>query len=226
MVHGDNKGLKLPPRAAPIQIIIVPIPKKGREDAIFAKAAEIEKELSHAGFRVEIDKREETPGWKYNYWEFRGIPFRIEVGDGDLTAGTAVICRRDTGAKEKVAFGELCTHFPILINAMHKNLYDTAKQQKLERTKTATTFASFIGFLNEKNVVLVPFCCTGPCEDKIKLRSKEESVALQSDEESGLTGAAKSLCIPFDQPELVPGTKCFGECGGDAKQWCFFGRSY
>jgi len=112
------------------------------------------------------------------------------------------------------------------MDLIHKNLYDTAKKEKTERTKTANTFAEFIGFLNEKNIVLVPFCCTGDCEDKVKQRSKDESVAQKSDEEIGLTGAAKSLCIPFEQPILLPETRCFGECGGDAKKWCLFGRSY
>jgi len=226
MVHGDDKGLRLPPRVAPIQIVIVPIPKKGAEDAINGKAHEIEALLSKAGFRVEVDKRENKPGWKYNYWETRGIPLRLEIGDKDLQKNAVMVCRRDTGKKESFSVDDLLTKIPATLDDMHNAMFDAAKAVKAAHTKTAVTFSEFITFLNDKNIVLVPFCCGSDCEEKVKERSKNESVAQATDEVVGLTGSAKSLCRPFDQPELKANTKCFGECGADAKEWCLFGRSY
>jgi prolyl-tRNA synthetase len=226
MVHGDDKGLRLPPRVAPIQIVIVPIPKKGIEDKLNAKCDEIAGDLHKIGLRVEVDKRDNKPGWKYNDSETRGIPIRLEIGEKDLNNNSAFVYRRDTQKKEAIPFAELCTKIPHLLDDIHNHLYAEAKKIKTERTKQATSFSQFVTFLNEKCIVLVPFCCKGPCEDHVKDRSKKESVAQKSDEDIGLTGSAKSLCIPFEQPDLPAGTKCFGECGADAVKWCLFGRSY
>jgi len=226
MVHGDNDGLRLPPRVAPVQIVIVPIPKKGFEDAINAKADEIETVLRNAGFRVEVDKRDNKPGWKYNYWETRGVPLRLELGAMDIQKNAVMVCRRDNRKKESFSFDGLAAKIQETLDDIHKQLFDAAKALKAEHTKTAHNFPEFIGHLNNKNIVLVPFCLGGDCEEKIKERSKNESVAQATDEVVGLTGSAKSLCRPLEQPALEAGTKCFGECGCDAKEWCLFGRSY
>jgi prolyl-tRNA synthetase len=226
MIHGDNKGLRLPPRVAPIQVAIVPIPKKGIEDKLNAKIDELASVLSKAGLRVEVDRRDNNPGWKYNNWETRGIPIRLEIGEKDLEGETAMVYRRDTQTKSKVPFADLEKAIPALVDEIHNFLYTEAKKIKTEKTKQVLTFEEFITHLNNKCVVLVPFCLAGACEDKIKDRSKTESVAQQQDEDAGLTGAAKSLCRPLEQPALPAGTKCFGGCGADAKEWCLFGRSY
>lgn len=230
MVHGDNKGLRVPPRAAPIQVVIVYIPRGQLTEKLRTKAEEIRDTLVAAGIRVEIDGRKQKPGWKYNYWELRGIPIRFELGGRDLEKEAVMACRRDTGEKKSMPWEGIVDSTKTLLDDIHQSLYDSAKALKTEHTKQCTTFQEFLGFLNQGNICLVPFCCTEACEKNVKKRSATESVGHASDEGFGLTGAAKSLCVPFDQPsdlsEDANKTPCFGECGADAVSWCLYGRSY
>jgi len=228
MVHGDDKGLIIPPRVAPIQIIIVPIYTKTNMSAVDAKCNEIVSILLSAGFRAEADLRESyRPGHKYNHWETKGVPLRFEVGENDIKQNQVLACRRDTKEKISVPLNEtFTTAIKDLLENIQISLFEKAKKEKEEHRKQTTTWTEFILHLNNKNTVLVPFCCSGDCEDKVKIRSAADSKANQSDMKFELTGSAKSLCIPFDQPELKPGTKCFAECGSDAVTWTLFGRSY
>jgi prolyl-tRNA synthetase len=226
MVHGDNKGLRIPPRAAEIQVVFVCIPKGDNINTLLEKAKELKRVLGEAGIRSHIDDRSNKPGWKYNFWETRGVPFRIEIGDRDIANESVMVCRRDNFQKTKIANVDLAASLKELINTMHNSMLDTAREVMNAHTKQCNTFSEFILHLNTKNRVLVPFCCGGECEENVKKRSKEESIAQQTDEAVELSGAAKSLCIPFEQPTLEAGTKCFGECGADATAWCLFGRSY
>jgi len=226
MTHGDNKGLKVPPKIAEIQVVFVCIPKGDNINTLLDSAKDLSKSLVNAGIRCHVDDRTYKPGWKYNYWETRGIPFRIEIGDRDITSQSVIVCRRDNFEKIKVAWVDLVATIQNLINEMHNAMLETARSLIQAQTKTCKTFLEFIQLLNAKNRVLVPFCCGMDCEENIKKRSKDESIALQADEELELSGAAKSLCIPFEQPTLEDATKCFGECGKDATVWCYFGRSY
>jgi len=190
------------------------------------KAKEISTELAAAGIRVEIDSRREKPGWKYNFWEVRGVPVRLELGDRDVEGRCVMACRRDTGKKEKLSWDGLSGNIQTLLDAIHTNMYTEAKTLKESHTKQVTTFAEFIQAINTGNIALVPFCGLKDCESGIKKRSKEASKNSESDGGFGLTGAAKSLCIPFVQPSDCTGTLCFGECGKNAVSWCLFGRSY
>jgi len=228
MVQGDDKGLRVPPRAASVQVVFVPIPKGENLTQLADKSKELIKVLSATGVRCHLDDRQYKPGWKYNFWETRGIPIRVEIGDRDIANESVIICRRDNFEKIKVSWADLATTVNATLDSIQQNLFDSAKKIKEERTKVAHTFPQFLEHLNNKNIVLLPFCLSETCEDNIKKRSREESLqsAQQSDETFGLTGAAKSLCIPFEQPSLATGTKCFGDCGNDAKSWCLFGRSY
>jgi len=226
MVHGDNDGLRLPPRVAHIQVVFVCIPKGDNIAGLVGKAKDLQQILGAADIRSHVDERVNKPGWKYNYWETRGIPFRIELGDRDIQNESVMLCRRDTKEKIKVSWGDLVATITRLIDEMHNSMLEAARVVTKERTKQCTTFADFITHLNQKNRCLVPFCCQGACEENVKKRSKEESIAQQTDLAFELSGAAKSLCIPFEQPALEVGTKCFGECGSDAISWCLFGRSY
>jgi len=226
MVHGDDKGLRLPPRVAEIQVVFVCIPKGDNITKLVEKAHQLKHVLAEGGIRSVVDERNNKPGWKYNYWETRGIPFRIELGERDVDGESVMVCRRDNFEKIKVPWSTLVTSLHELINTVHNNLLESAREKKKAQTKTATNFTDFVLLLNNKNIVLVPFCCIGTCEDDVKERSKKESIAQQTDETFELSGAAKSLCIPFDQPELLAETKCFAGCGSDAKAWTLFGRSY
>jgi prolyl-tRNA synthetase len=226
MVHGDDKGLKLPPRVAHIKAVFVCIPKGGNTGTLIDKAKELRKELLAAGLNTHVDERDYKPGWKYNYWETQGVPFRIEIGERDLAKQAVVVCRRDNFKKVEVPMADLVVRLKELMDEMHNCMLNEARVVRDAHLKQAKTFTDFITHLNNKNMVLVPFCGSPDCEENIKKRSRDESVAQQMDEAFELTGAAKSLCIPFEQPELEAGTKCFAECGTDAKSWCMFGRSY
>ena len=131
MVHGDDRGLVLPPKVAPTQVILVPImPKKARAE-VLEKASAIFAELKQSGLRIEMDDREEySPGWKFNEWEMKGVPLRLEVGPRDLAAGQAVLARRDTGDKV-VALTDLTVRVPALLAEIQNNMLEKAKNLEL-----------------------------------------------------------------------------------------------
>lgn len=226
MVHGDNQGLVLPPRIAPVQVVIVNIPKKESMEAVNAKCLEILQILLDAGIAAEADLRDNyKPGWKYNHWETKGVPLRLDVGEKDLEKKQVFSCRRDTKKKEAIPFDGLVPAVKALLEDIQASLFQKAKAKRDEHLKQAETWGDFLNYLNNKNIVMVPFCLDAECEGKAKKRSAEESKAQKSDEKFQLTGAAKTLCIPFDQPALSPNARCFC-CGGEAKAWTIFGRSY
>lgn len=229
MVHGDDKGLVLPPRIAPIQVVIVPI-HFAKEDntAIDSKAAAILEELRAAGVRAHLDDRENyNPGWKYNHWELKGVPLRLELGPKDVAAGHTVASRRDTGAKETIKFEGLTARIQAVLAEMQTTLFEKARKQRDDNVTQVTKWEQFVPALDAKNICLCSWCDRTECEDAVKKRSAEESIKNKGEEEKGfrLTGAAKTLCIPFDQKELPEGTKCFA-CDQPAKKWTLFGRSY
>jgi len=229
MVHGDNKGLVLPPRIAPTQVIIVPVYTKTNKDIIDEQCRVIHKRLVAADVRAETDLRDNyKSAWKYNYWETRGVPLRIEIGQKDYDNEQVTLARRDhpEGSKKpQVSLANLEDKVKETLIEFQRELFEKASRHKAEHTKQATTWEAFLNFLNNKNVVKVPFCCTEECETSVKARSAAESKAQTTDEKFELTGAAKSLCIPFEQSDLPSGTKCFG-CDSKAVAWTLFGRSY
>eukprot|EP01125_Pyxidicula_operculata_P006829 TRINITY_DN2345_c0_g1_i1.p1 TRINITY_DN2345_c0_g1~~TRINITY_DN2345_c0_g1_i1.p1 ORF type:complete len:523 (-),score=117.29 TRINITY_DN2345_c0_g1_i1:67-1599(-) len=226
MVHGDNKGIVMPPRVAPVQVVLVPIYKGKNNDVVNAKCNEITKQLADAGVRAEADLRDTyRPGWKYSHWELKGVPIRIELGERDITNNQVVLCRRDDGSKSSVSIDNLAASVKETLEKIQTSLFEKAKEKRDNRYKTAKTWEEFLKHLNDKNTVLVPFCCGSDCEGEVKDRSAKESKAQTTDEKFQLTGSAKSLCIPFEQPALESGTKCFA-CDKDAVSWTYFGRSY
>ncbi len=124
MVHGDDKGLIMPPKVAPTQVVIVPIPFKGIEaEAIAAKTKEIAATLKAKSISVILDDRNEyTPGWKFHQWELKGIPIRIELGPRDLKAGQVVMVRRDTGQKNPVTEADIPATVEKLLQEIQDNL--------------------------------------------------------------------------------------------------------
>lgn len=226
MVHGDNKGLIFPPRVAPTQVILIPIYKGKNQETINAKTKEIEEILIAGGIRAEADLREiYKPGWKYNNYELKGVPLRLEVGERDIANNQVFSCRRDTGSKAPIKLDNLVESVKSVLEEIQNNLYENAKKKRDAHLKQATNWEDFLTQLNQKNIVLVPFCCGDACETNVKERSAAESKAQATDQKFELTGAAKSLCIPFEQPELPENTKCIG-CDKKAEAWTLFGRSY
>ncbi len=128
MVHGDDSGLKLPPRIAPVQAVIIPIQQK--KAGILEKAAEVEATLKVAGLRVKTDDTDKSPGFKFAEQEMRGIPVRVEIGPKDIEAGQAVVVRRDTREKITVAIDELAAELPKILDSMQKDMLERARKHR------------------------------------------------------------------------------------------------
>jgi len=209
MVHGDDKGLVLPPKVAPIQVVIVPIPYKGAEpDAIAAKAKEIAAKLQARDISVVLDDRAEyTPGWKFNQWELKGVPVRIEIGPRDLKQQQITIARRDTGQKIAIKEEETFVVVEKLFEDIQNNLFEKAKAALTERILSVKNYEEFKKIVAEKGGFLkVAWCGSADCETKIK-------------NETGATIRVR----PFGTEE--PHANCI-YCGQKAKEIVFFARSY
>ncbi|KAK1566958.1 hypothetical protein Q3G72_006620 [Acer saccharum] len=215
MVHGDEKGLVLPPKVAKWQVIVIPVPyRDANTQEIFDACAATIKTLRKAGIRAEVDKRDHyTPGWKYSYWEMKGVPLRIEIGPKDLANNQVRAVRRDNGVKMDLSVVSLVEQVKELLGKIQESLFDSAKQRRDACIQIATTWDEFAEALGQKKLILAPWCDEEEVEKDVKERTK------------GDTGAAKTLCTPFDQPELTEGTKCFAS-GKPTKKWTYWGRSY
>ncbi|PKS09259.1 hypothetical protein jhhlp_003873 [Lomentospora prolificans] len=236
MIHGDDKGLVLPPRIARIQTAIVPVgitkntTPEEREN-LDKRLEEIKQTLVKAGVRVEVDVREGyTPAWKFNDWELKGVPLRIEFGPKDSAKNVVSWARRDTGEKGTTDIADIATKIPELLETIQQDLYTKADKSFREHRLKITNWAEVVPALDAKNVVLIPFCLDGKCEDRIKeLTTGNPEETTDGGAPKAPTMGMKSLCIPFEQPEgLVKGeTDCLNpECSRKAEQWCMFGRSY
>ncbi|XP_072018982.1 bifunctional glutamate/proline--tRNA ligase-like [Amphiura filiformis] len=230
LVHGDNKGLVLPPRIAMLQVVVVPcgITAKTSEfdkQHLIAKCMEYEKVFKAAGYRTRGDYRDNySPGWKFNHWELKGVPIRIEVGPKDLSKNQLVAVRRDTGDKVTIPEAEASTKLGELLDAIQDNLLAKASADLNNHLKVTTSWDDFCTLLDNKNIIQAPFCGEIPCEDKIK----KDSARDQDIEPGAPSMGAKSLCIPFKQPaEVTDATKCVHpDCNNKAKFYTLFGRSY
>ncbi|KAK4046086.1 hypothetical protein OIV83_006366 [Microbotryomycetes sp. JL201] len=231
MVHSDDKGLVLPPRVAQLQVVIVPVGITAKttdevRDKIYDETDKLAKELSKAGLRVKADLRDGyTPAFKYNDWELKGVPIRLELGPKDLEKGTTVAVRRDNGAKSDLSLANLTTEIPALLNQIHDDMYSRARKTYDESIIKIEQWKDVVPGLNKNHVLVLPWCEVEQCEDDIKKRSAEESAVVQDDKAP--SAGAKSLCIPHDQARFgdITGKKC-PACGQDAKRWTLFGRSY
>ena len=237
MIHGDNRGLVIPPRVAKTQVVIVPV-------GITAKVTDEEKErlyseieglctvLKAADIRVKTDMREGySPGWKFNEWEQKGTPIRIEFGPGESKGHFVTAARRDIYGKDgksEIQITELGTAVPDLLSTIQSDLYKSADNLFQSHTKQITNWDDFVPSLNEKNVCLIPHCLTEECEDQVKDLSARKDVDDDTPEDAKAPSmGAKSLCIPFEQPEGVTAgeTECLNpKCGRKAEKWCLFGR--
>ncbi|CCA67343.1 probable proline-tRNA ligase [Serendipita indica DSM 11827] len=228
MVHGDNQGLVLPPRVANIQVVIVPcgVNEKTRQK-VYDACDEVAKQLKKVGIRAKADLRDTyLPGWKFNYWEQKGVPVRLEIGPKDIEKKQAIVARRDNSEKSTISVENLKSDIPSLLERIQADMFTRAKEVFDQRLIEVTKWEDVVPTLDNKCVAVIPWCEVEACEDDIKERSGRS--AEQTDERAPSAGA-KSLAIPFDQsrwPAIEPGkTKC-PACGGDAKRWTMFGRSY
>lgn len=170
-----------------------------------------------SGLRAKLDDRDNyTPGWKYNHWELKGVPLRCEFGPRDMEAGHCVIVRRDNRAKETVKLADLPKRAAEICEEMQADMLRRATEKRNASIVTVTNYDDgFVAALDQKMMVLTPWCETKESEELIKKKTSEQTEG----------GAAKTLCIPFVQPPLPKGTKCF-ITGAPATTWVIWGRSY
>lgn len=233
MVHGDDKGLVMPPRVSQVQVVIVPCgitvkttdeERKKIEDA----CADAEKELLAGGIRAKADLRASySPGYKFNDWEMRGVPIRMEIGPKDLEKNSRVLVQRFDGAKSSHSAEGILSHVQQQLNGIHDAMYKKAHDEYASHRKVVLNWDDFTPTLNGKNHVVIPWCEVEACEDKIKERSARQALEDEAEDERAPSMGAKSLCIPFDQDqfESIEGKTC-PQCGMKAKRWTMFGRSY
>jgi len=209
MIHSDDKGLVLPPKIAPVQVVIVPIPYKGADpELVLAKAKEIFQRLLEKGVEVVLDDRSEyTPGWKFNQWELKGVPIRIEIGPRDLKQKQATLARRDTFEKIAVKEEQTVPKVMKLLEEIQNNIFKKAKKSLEESITSVKTYDEFKNVLKEKGgFIRASWCLDSKCEAKIK-------------EETGAT----IRIVPFEKEK--PFSKCIN-CGGEAKEVVYFARAY
>uniref|UniRef100_A0A7M4DZW3 Bifunctional glutamate/proline--tRNA ligase n=1 Tax=Crocodylus porosus TaxID=8502 RepID=A0A7M4DZW3_CROPO len=228
MIHGDNMGLVLPPRVACVQVIIIPCGitnslSEEDKDALLKKCNDYLKRLLSVNIRVRADLRDNySPGWKFNHWELKGVPIRLEVGPRDMKNHQFVAVRRDTGQKLTLAEDEAEDKLSQILEEIHANLYNRASEDLKNHMVVSNDMDDFQKELDSGKIVQIPFCGEIECEDWIK-----KTTARDQDLEPGAPSmGAKSLCIPFKPLcELQAGTKCV--CGKNpAKFYTLFGRSY
>ena len=205
MAHGDNRGLKLPPKVAPIQAVIVPIAM--HKEGVIEKAQEIFESLNEK-IRVKLDDREQySTGYKFNDWEMRGVPLRIELGPKDIENGKCIIVRRDTSEKIEVEFKDVESKVEELLYLIQKNMYDMCLERMKQKTSIAYNMEEFkTNLQNNQGLIKTMWCGSAECEEKIH-------------DETG----AKSRCMPFEQENL--GDKCV-YCGKEAHKMVIWARQY
>ena len=204
MVHGDNSGLVLPPKIAPIQVIIIPIAQ--HTEGELEKAEELKTALETVS-RVKLDSTDKSAGWKFSEYEMKGVPIRLEIGPKDIEKNQVVLARRDTGEKEVVAMDNLQTRVQQLLEEIQSNLLKKAQQRRDCKTYIAKTMEEFEKQINETpGFIKAMWCGEQACEDVIKEKT-----------------AATSRCIPFEQEHLSDTCIC---CGKPAKHMVYWGRAY
>ena len=205
MVHGDDSGLVLPPKVAPVQVDIIPVMQK--KAGVLEKAAEVKEKLIKAGLRVKVDDSDKNPGWKFSEQEMRGIPVRIEMGPRDIEANQAVIVRRDTREKTVVSIDELDVKVKEILDTMQVEMLERARKHRDSHTYVATDYEEFKQIVaNKPGFVKAMWCGNEECENKIK----EDTTAT-------------SRCMPFNQEKLSDVCVC---CGKPATKMVYWGKAY
>lgn len=204
MTHGDNNGLVMPPRVAPVQVVVLPIAM--HKEGVLEKAQTLTKSLSEF-CRVKIDDTDNSAGWKFAEYEMKGVPLRLEIGPKDIANNQCVLVRRDNREKIFVPLDELATKIPELLDAVHQGLYEKALARREEMTYSVTTFDEMKqNAATRPGFIKAMWCGSPACEDKLK-------------DEAGVT----SRCIPEDQEKISENCVC---CGKPASQMLYWGKAY
>ncbi|MCM2997413.1 proline--tRNA ligase [Paenibacillus cellulositrophicus] len=208
MVHGDDRGLALPPKVAPTQVIMIPIGPPKTWDAVVGRTDELFAELKQAGIRVRVDDRSDLrPGWKFNEYEMRGVPVRLEIGPRDMENGVCVLVSRITGEKKVVQQANLVEEVQTMLDQVQKEMFDRAKQFMSDHFYSVDTLEEMKSSMEQqRGFTLAGWCGSEACESKVK-------------EETGAT----SRNIPFEPAEEKH--TCL-VCGQPAKHTVVFARAY
>ena len=209
MVHGDDKGLVLPPKVSPVQVMVVPITfQKNKEEVISAARSVIER--LEARFRAELDDRDDrTPGYKFNEWELKGVPVRVEIGPRDLKNSQVVLVRRDTGEKLPVPMDGVEDAIADLLEQIQKDLFAKAKEFLDSNTSRVSSYTEFKDVLDGKGgLIIAAWCGSAECEETIHQE----------------TGATIRL-IPLERDGKTPSSECIC-CGEEAKETVYFAKAY
>jgi prolyl-tRNA synthetase len=206
MAHGDDRGLRLPPRVAPQQVVIVPIFREDDRSDLLQTAAAVADELRAAGVRVRVDDRPEyRPGFKFNEWELKGVPLRIEIGARDLAAAAVTVVRRDIGEKQQIPLAGVSAAIGELLSGVQTTLFRVARDERERRTlREPSNYDEMIAYLREAGgLVAASWCGRRECE----LRVKDES-------------AATIRCLPLgEQPARAGTCVCCGRSAGAGAVW-------
>jgi prolyl-tRNA synthetase len=207
MMHGDDQGLRLPPDLAPIQTVVVPIWRTEEDKtAVLESAHAVCAELSDASVRAHVDDRDQRPGWKFNEWEVRGVPLRIEIGPRDVAAGTVVVVRRDTGEKQSLDRSAIASAVPEFLAQVHAGLLAGAGEVADSMTVDAADMAALRDAVEAG--LFVRAWWAGTSEDEARIQ-----------EETGAT----IRCMPLDHP---PDAQPCVLTGAGGARLALFGRAY
>ncbi len=205
MTHGDDNGLILPPKVAPIQVAIIPVAQ--HKEGVLDKAAEIKNILSES-FRVNLDDSDNSTGWKYSQYEMKGVPVRLEIGPRDIENNCCVLVSRVSRQKTVVSLDNIVEEVEKALASVHNELYERAEKNLAEKTSVAHTYEEFLDIAeNRPGFIKAMWCGDSECEDKLK----------------DVTGGVKSRCIPFTEDNISDKCVC---CGKSAKHMVVWGRQY
>ena len=202
MAHGDERGLVLPPKVAPIEVVIIPV--AAHKGGVMEKVKEIEAALLGAGVRVKVDDREASPGWKFNEWEMKGVPVRLEIGPRDIENSKMAYMRRDTLEKGVLDLGDIKA-VETLLDDIQANMLNKSRKIRDSKVKTAKSVDEILAAVEGKNFVKAPWCGCRECEDKIKEQTLASARVMTEDS--------------------VDGEVC-AVCGKKAKHIVLFARAY
>ena len=204
MVHGDDNGLVLPPKVAPIQVVIVPVAMN--KPGVLTAAKEVYKKFVDAGFRCKLDDSDKSPGWKFSEWEMKGVPLRVELGPRDIEKGQVVLAKRNTGEKIFVSMDEMVEKAEELCKVIHKEMYDRAFKYLLDHVTEVHSLDELNKALEKGGYSKMMWCGNRECEDKIKEMTN-----------------ATARCLPFNQMPFGDTCPC---CGKKAEKVVLFAKAY
>jgi prolyl-tRNA synthetase len=205
MTHGDDNGLILPPKIAPIQLAIIPVAQ--HKEGVLEKATELKNQLAKK-FRVKLDDSDQSTGWKFSQYEMKGVPLRLEIGPRDIENNSCVLVSRVTREKIFVSLDNIVEEVEKALQKVHDELYARALENRTNRTFEARTLDEFLDIAeNKSGYIKAMWCEDVACEEAIKEK----------------TGGVKSRCIPFKEEKLSDVCVC---CGKPAKKMVIWGRQY